>query len=162
MQTTTETSTLLTLAYLNTLLTLPPFPLDQFNVPALTEIVLMSYRLTPNNKRQKAVLSVIGDHSAASSRVTSIMIIISVQPKLKIWKEPRLLYFGVPTMLSSLGSSQFRFQYNSIRFHMIRNLNGPEMGPYQYRKEKNTNNLHKTLYQNPGIQQYEQEPKYWN
>ena len=45
---------------------------------------------------------------------------------------------------------------------MIRNWNGPEMGPYQYQKEKNTNNLHKTLYQNTGIQQYEQEPKYWN
>ena len=57
----------------------------------------------------------------------------------------------VPKILSRLGSSQFRFQYQSFRFHLIWNRNSTEMKPNWYQNENNANNPLKTLYRNPGI-----------
>ena len=49
----------------------------------------------------------------------------SAGPKLKISKEPSILYFAT----ASLGSSQSRFQYQSFKVHLIWNQNGTEMEP---------------------------------
>ena len=81
-----------------------------------------------------------------------------VGPKLKIPKELRLLYFGT----SSLGSSQFRFHYQSSSFPLIWNGYGTEMEPKQHKNEKSANNPLKTLYRKPCIQQQEPEPRYLN
>ena len=55
-------------------------------------------------------------------------------------------------ILSSLGSRQFRFQYQSFRFHLIWGRNRAEMEPNQYQNETNANNPLRTLYRNLGIE----------
>ena len=52
----------------------------------------------------------------------------SVGLEVIILKESQLLDFWTEN-LSSLGTSQFRFQYQSFRLHLILNPNGTEVEP---------------------------------
>ena len=71
--------------------------------------------------------------------------VVLVGPKLKVAIEPWRLYFGTDN-LSSLGSGQLRFKYQSFRFHPIRNRYCTEMEPNYDQNGKNVNNPLKTLY----------------
>ena len=57
----------------------------------------------------------------------------------KCWRN-RNFCILVPKILSILGSSQFRFQYQSFRFHLIWSRNGTIMEPNQYWNKTNANN----------------------
>ena len=63
-------------------------------------------------------------------------------PKPKIRKNRNFCTL-IPEILSSLGSSQFRFQYQSFRLHLESNY---------YQNEKNANYPLRALYQNTGIE----------
>ena len=53
---------------------------------------------------------------------------ILVLVKNQKYRKNRNFCILVPKILSNLGSSQFRFQYQSFRFHRIWNQNGTENG----------------------------------
>ena len=68
----------------------------------------------------------------------------------------------VPEFLNILGSSHFRFHYQSFRFRLIWSRNGTEMELKQYQIEIYVNNPLKTLYRKHEIKNQEPKPKHQN
>ena len=105
----------------------------------------------------------INDGRRSSVAATITMLAPSVGLNRKYRKNSNFCIL-VPKILSSLGSSQFRFQYQSFRFHLIWSWNWTEMEPkwnQNSTKMRQLQNL-KTLYRNPGIENKEPELRYQN